>query len=98
MSFRNLLGATPLIAVLSISSLPAHAGPQFAIALQGYDAVSFFEPGSPIKGEFDSCKHPQGRGELAAPEPAVSADDETLLSPDRAWSSLGYATPAWPVT
>ncbi len=28
------------------------AGPQFVVALQGYDAVSYFRDGKPAKGEF----------------------------------------------
>ena len=55
-------------AALSISSLPAHAGPQFAIALQGYDAVSFFEPGPPAKGDFDYAVYWNGATWLFASE------------------------------
>jgi YHS domain-containing protein len=60
--------AAVLFAAVSLSSTPAVAGPQFAIALQGYDAVSFFEPGTPAKGDFDYAVYWNGATWLFASE------------------------------
>jgi hypothetical protein len=68
MFLRSVLGPALLIAALSISSLPARAGPQFAIALQGYDAVSFFDSGPPAKGDFDHAFYWNGVTWLFASE------------------------------
>lgn len=44
------------------------AGPQFVVALQGYDAVSYFEGGKPLKGGFDHSVHWNGATWLFATE------------------------------
>jgi YHS domain-containing protein len=51
MLFRRLAGLVLLFQVLSLSGGLAFAGPQFAVALQGYDTVSYFEDGAAAKGK-----------------------------------------------
>jgi YHS domain-containing protein len=100
MSFRHVLGATLVFATLSISGLPAHAGPQFAVALQGYDAVSFFERGTPAKGEFDYSVFWNGATWLFASEANAQRfkENPTKYAPQfdgycALAASLGYKAP-----
>ncbi len=44
------------------------AGPQFVVAVQGYDAVSYFEGGKPLKGDFLHSVHWNGATWLFATE------------------------------
>lgn len=68
MTLGRILGTAVLLGTLSLSGTAAFAGPQFAIALQGYDAVSFFEPGMPAKGAFDYAVYWNGATWLFASE------------------------------
>jgi hypothetical protein len=51
MFVRKFLGLVILFGVLSGGVVLA--GPQFSIALEGYDTVSYFDGGAPAKGKFE---------------------------------------------
>jgi YHS domain-containing protein len=70
MRIRNFVMAVTLLIGATIGSpLLAVAGPQFVVALQGYDAVSYFEGGEPKRGEFLHSVHWNGAAWLfATPE------------------------------
>lgn len=100
MSFTNVFRSALLVAALSISSLPSQAGPQFAIALQGYDAVSFFDSGPPAKGDFDHAVHWNGATWLFASGANARRfeDDPRKYAPQfdgycSLAASLGYKAP-----
>ncbi len=59
MSNRIIVLATAFLA-LCTASFSAGAGPQFTVALQGYDAVSYFEGSTPQKGDFMHGVHWNG--------------------------------------
>jgi YHS domain-containing protein len=59
MSNRIIALATLLFA-LCTASFNAGAGPQFTVALQGYDPVSYFEGSTPQKGDFMHAVHWNG--------------------------------------
>src|SRR5262245_47039773 len=100
MSLSNVFGGALAVAALSISSVAAQAGPQFAIALQGYDPVSFFEPGTPAKGEFDNAVYWNGATWLFASEANAQhfKENPTKYAPQfdgycALAASLGYKAP-----
>lgn len=51
---KRVLMAAVLFGVTMIAGFSpwSMAGPQFVTAVQGYDAVSYFDGGKPVKGEF----------------------------------------------
>jgi YHS domain-containing protein len=67
---RNLVTGVLLVSatILCASSSGVIAGPQFVVALQGYDAVSYFEEGKPVKGDFMHSVHWNGATWLFANE------------------------------
>ena len=104
--FPARIAATTLIAALSLSSVSAFAGPQFAIALQGYDAVSFFDRGgAPAKGEFDYAAYWNGATWLFASEVNAQRfkENPTKYAPQfdgycALAASLGYKAPGEALT
>ncbi len=59
---KNLLMSALVVSVTMVGGFSPEliAGPQFVVALQGYDAVSYFEDGKPSKGEFLHSVHWNG--------------------------------------
>jgi hypothetical protein len=64
---RMIILATAFLA-LCTASFGASAGPQFTVALQGYDAISYFEGSTPQKGDFMHGVHWNGTTWLFANE------------------------------
>lgn len=100
MFLRKIVAAAILFAALSLAGDRAIAGPQFTIALQGYDAVSFFEPGKPAKGEFDYSVFWNGATWLFASEANAKRfkENPTRYAPQfdgycALAASLGYKAP-----
>jgi len=57
---NRIVALAVLALALCTASFNAGAGPQFAVALQGYDAVSYFEGKAPQKGDFTNGVHWNG--------------------------------------
>lgn len=66
--FKRFTAFTLLAFALVTASFSASAGPQFTVALQGYDAVSYFEGSSPQKGDFMYAVYWNGANWLFASE------------------------------
>ena len=54
------LTAAAVIATGAAFALPAEAGPQYVVALGGYDAVAYFADGAPAAGEVTISHHWNG--------------------------------------
>ena len=100
MFFGRIVATAILFAALSLSGARAFAGPQFTIALQGYDAVSFFESGKPARGEFDYSVFWNGATWLFASETNAQRfkENPTKYAPQfdgycALAASLGYKAP-----
>lgn len=65
---NRIIAVAALAFALCTASFSASAGPQFAVALQGYDAVGYFEGKPPQKGEFMHGVHWNGATWLFASE------------------------------
>lgn len=67
---KKLLVTALLLSVATMTGFAPRsiAGPQFVVAVQGYDAVSYFEGGKPVKGEFLHSVHWNGATWLFATE------------------------------
>ena len=76
MTLARIVGIAAFLCAQVLSNVPAVAGPQFATALQGYDAVSFFEPGTPAKGNFDHAVYWNGATWLFASEASARRFEE----------------------
>lgn len=99
MFIRSRLIAIALLALAFIGSV--EAGPQFAIAAQGYDVVSYFDGGAPAKGVFDHAVHWNGATWLFASESAAARfkQNPSAYAPQfdgycALAASLGYKAPA----
>ena len=57
---KRIIALAALFLALCTTSFSAGAGPQFTVALQGYDAVSYFEGKEPQKGDFMHAVHWNG--------------------------------------
>jgi YHS domain-containing protein len=57
---KRIFALAALFLALCTASFSAGAGPQFTVALQGYDPVSFFEGSTPQKGDFMHAVHWNG--------------------------------------
>jgi hypothetical protein len=96
-----LIALASLIAVARAAS----AGPQFAVAVQGYDVVSYFTDGAPAKGKFDHAVYWNGATWLFASEAHARRFEESPRSFAPQFdgycalaASLGYKAPAEAVT
>lgn len=58
--FKRFVAFMLLAFALGTASFSASAGPQFTVALQGYDAVSYFAGSAPQKGDFMHAVHWNG--------------------------------------
>src|SRR5688572_10064035 len=54
---KRIIALATLFLALCTTSFSAGAGPQFTVALQGYDAVSYFDGTTPQKGDFMHAVH-----------------------------------------
>lgn len=57
---NRIFALAALFLALCTASFSASAGPQFTVALQGYDPVSYFEGSTPQKGDFQHAVHWNG--------------------------------------
>ena len=57
---KRIIALAALFLALFTASFGAGAGPQFTVALQGYDPVSYFEGSTPQKGDFMHAVHWNG--------------------------------------
>lgn len=57
---NRFIAVAALFLALCTASFSASAGPQFSVALQGYDPVSYFEGAAPQKGDFTHAVHWNG--------------------------------------
>jgi hypothetical protein len=97
MSMRKIVGS----ALLLLLAVHAEAGPQFVLALQGYDAVSFFEDGGAKRGAFEHSVHWNGATWLFASEASARRfkRDPGAFAPQfdgycALAAALGYKAPA----
>jgi YHS domain-containing protein len=97
---NRIIAVVVFAVALCGASFNAGAGPQFAVALQGYDAVSFFEGKAPQKGEFINGVHWNGVTWLFASEEHAQRFQEnpTKYAPQfdgycSLAASLGYKAP-----
>ncbi len=58
--FKPIVAFAIFALALGTASFSANAGPQFTVALQGYDAVSYFEGSTPQQGDFMHAVHWNG--------------------------------------
>jgi hypothetical protein len=65
---NRIIALVTLFIALCTASFSAGAGPQFTVALQGYDAVSYFEGANPQKGDFMHAVYWNGANWLFASE------------------------------
>jgi hypothetical protein len=105
MPYRTLAHLCIVLASLVGLGRVASAGPQFAVAVQGYDVVSYFAAGAPAKGVFDHAVYWNGatwlfsseanarRFEENPREYAPQFDGYCALA-----ASLGYKAPAEALT
>ena len=57
---NRIIAVAALFLALCTASFSASAGPQFTVALQGYDPVNYFEGSAPQKGDFTHAVHWNG--------------------------------------
>jgi YHS domain-containing protein len=57
---NRFIALVTLLFALCTASFSASAGPQFTVALQGYDPVSYFDGSAPQKGDFTHAVHWNG--------------------------------------
>jgi hypothetical protein len=105
MSFRALSYALIALAALVGFWRGASAGPQFAVAVQGYDVVSYFAGGAPAKGKFDHAVYWNGATWLFDSEANAERFEESPRSFAPQFdgycalaASLGYKAPAEALT
>jgi YHS domain-containing protein len=65
---KRIIALIVLVVSLCAVSFNASAGPQFTVALQGYDTVSFFDAATPKKGDTMHAVHWNGATWLFANE------------------------------
>ena len=101
-SLRQLTTATAITAGAAFA-LPAAAGPQYVVALGGYDAVAYFTDGAPAEGEVTISHHWNGANWLFSSEEnrdQFAADPEAFAPQFDGYcayaAALGYIAPGDP--
>ena len=101
-SFRRLTAAAVLAAGTALA-MPAVAGPQYVVALGGYDAVAYFTDGAPAEGEVTISHYWNGANWLFSSEEnrdLFAADPEAYAPQFDGYcayaAALGYTAPGDP--
>lgn len=97
------LSAAAVIAVGATFAVPANAGPQYVVALGGYDAVAYFTDGTPTEGAVTISHHWNGANWLfssAENRDQFAANPETYAPQFDGYcayaAALGYIAPGDP--
>ena len=101
-TFRRLTAAA-VLAVGAAFAMPAVAGPQYVVALNGYDAVAYFADGAPAEGEVTISHFWNGANWLFSSEEnrdRFAADPEAYAPQFDGYcayaAALGYIAPGDP--